>query len=64
MGGRDNQTKLFPPQNGPVVIPIVIKGVPVLSHLSPNSFATVVPISVVKNFGLITKPMASNRFTS
>jgi hypothetical protein len=42
----------------------VIKGVPVLSYLSPNSFATVVPISVVKTFGLSTKPMASNRFTS
>ena len=64
VGGRDNQTKIFPPQNGPVVIPIVIKGVPVLSYLSPNSFVTVVPISVVKTFGLSTKPMASNRFTS
>jgi len=42
----------------------VIKGVPVLSYLSPNSFATVVPISVVKTFDLSTKPMASNRFTS
>ena len=59
-----DQMLLVHPQTGPVVVPIEIKGVSILAYLSLNSFVTVVPISVVKTFGLRTKPMASDKFIS
>ena len=53
---------LHPPHWGPVMIPIQVKGVPILSSLSPSSIFTVVPKSVIKSFGLKTKPILSSQF--
>lgn len=59
---RKEKLILHPPQWGPVVIPIQVKGVPVLASLSPHSIFTVVPKAVVTTFGLKTKPITSSRF--
>ena len=62
--GKENATMIFAPMNGPVVVPIQVKGVPILASLSPNSFVTVVPRSIVDNFGLKTKPTTSSEFVT
>lgn len=51
-----------PPQWGPVVVPIQVKGVPILASLSPHSMCTVVPKTVATTFGLKTKPISSSQF--
>lgn len=50
------------PKLGPVVVPIVVKNVPILASLSQNSTFTVVSKAVVRSFGLKTKPIASSEF--
>ena len=62
VGGGKNPLVISPPETGPVVIPIELKGVSILASLSPHSFVTVVPLSVVKTFGLKTKPITSSQF--
>ena len=62
VGGGDNPLVIIPPETGPVVIPIELKGVSILASLSPHSFVTVVPLSVVRTFGLKTKPITSSQF--
>jgi len=54
----------YAPKWGPVLVPITVKGVPILASLSPNSVFTVVPKAVVKSFGLKTKPIASSKFVT
>ena len=53
---------LHPPHWGPVVIPIQVKGIPILASLSPSSIFTVVPKAVVNSFGLKIKPITSSQF--
>ena len=57
-----NATLLCAPKWGPVVVPIVVKNVPILASLSQNSTFTVLPKAVVRSFGLKTKPIASSEF--
>ncbi|KAL7546812.1 hypothetical protein ACHAWF_010147 [Thalassiosira exigua] len=64
IGGGDHPFLIIAPMNGPVVMPIELKGVPILASLSPNSIFTVVPQSVVDSFGLKTKPLRSSQFVS
>ena len=45
---------------GPVVLPIGMKGVPILASISPNSFVTVVTQNIVQMFNLKTKPIHSD----
>ena len=62
VGGGESPQVISPPETGPVVIPINVKGVPILASLSPYSFVTAVALSVVKTFGLKTKPITSSQF--
>ena len=50
------------PKVGPAVIPIVVKGVPVLAWLSPTSPLTVISKDFVENFGLQKKELSSKEF--
>ena len=60
--GRDNPTFIGAPRNGPVVIPITVKGVPVLASLSHNSCVTVIPKCIVDALKLKTKTIKSSQF--
>ncbi|KAK1746190.1 hypothetical protein QTG54_002797 [Skeletonema marinoi] len=62
VSGEDKAVVYHAPKWGPVVVPIQVKGVPILASLSPNSIFTVVPKAVVKSFGLKTKPITSSQF--
>lgn len=62
--GSENTTLIQAPRWGPVVVPIQVKGVPILASLSLLSIFTVVPRSVVKTFGLKTKRVSSSQFVS
>ena len=53
---------ILAPGIGPVFVPIQVKHVPLLAGLSPLSFFTVVPMSIVYSFRLKTKPIRSSRF--
>jgi len=64
VSGEDKAVVYHAPKWGPVVVPIQVKGVPILASLSPNSIFTVVPKAVVKSFGLKTKPIASSKFVT
>lgn len=50
------------PKEGPAVIPIVVKGVPILAWLSPTSPLTVLSRDFVENFGLQRKELSSKEF--
>ena len=60
--GGNNPTHICAPETGPVVVPIEVKGISILAWLSPHSFVTVIPMDVVKTFGLKTKPISSSQF--
>eukprot|EP00579_Thalassiosira_antarctica_P003587 CAMPEP_0201903304 /NCGR_PEP_ID=MMETSP0902-20130614/55405_1 /ASSEMBLY_ACC=CAM_ASM_000551 /TAXON_ID=420261 /ORGANISM="Thalassiosira antarctica, Strain CCMP982" /LENGTH=107 /DNA_ID=CAMNT_0048437341 /DNA_START=784 /DNA_END=1110 /DNA_ORIENTATION=+ len=59
--GRKNPQYTCSPIDGPVVVPIQVKGAPILVSLSTNSCVTVVPRSIVNTFGLKTKPIAPSQ---
>ena len=50
------------PRDGPAVIPISVKDVPVLAWLSPTSPLTVLSTDFVENFGLERKELGSKEF--
>lgn len=62
--GRDNPTFIGAPRNGPVVIPIAVKGVPVLASLSHHSCVTVIPKCIVDALKLKTKTITSSQFVT
>mmetsp|Transcript_29075 Transcript_29075/g.64493 ORF Transcript_29075/g.64493 Transcript_29075/m.64493 type:complete len:849 (-) Transcript_29075:131-2677(-) len=64
VAGTDNATFFAAPEGGPVVIPIKLKGIPIFASLSPQSFVSVVPRSIVETFGLQVRDITSSQFCS
>lgn len=61
--GINTDTKMImPPKKGRVVVPVSMKGVPILAYISSRSPFTIVSPVLAEKFGLVKKNLTSKKF--